>query len=84
MELTLTTLLKYYVIFCLTTTISAMMVQIQAIRDAQVSFTFTGWIAYLGMTFVVSMFMAPSLFFVVIFARESYYLKILTRLLNDD
>ena len=84
MELTLLALLKYYAIFCLTTTICCLVVQLQAIRDANVGFSIVGWFTYLSMTFAISMFMAPMLFLVFIFARESYYLNILTRMTEKD
>lgn len=84
MELTLLALLKYYAIFCLTTTLCCLIVQLQAIRDANVGFGIMGWFTYLGMTFAISMFMAPVLFIVFIFARESYYHNILIRMIEKD
>lgn len=84
MELTLIALLKYYVIFCLTTTLCCFIVQLEAIQDAGIKFSIVGWITYIGMTFSISMVIAPMLFLVFIFARESYYYNILNRMLEKE
>lgn len=84
MESILLTSLKFYGIFCLTTTICCLWIQLQAIIDSGTRFTFWGWITYLSLTIFMLMLLAPIFFVVFIGASDSYYEKIFTRLLDDN
>lgn len=84
MELTLVTLLKYYGVFCLTTLICCLGVQLKAIWDSGISFTPLGWVVYMALSSIAIVVTAPIFFITFIFASKSYYYKILEQLLSDE
>lgn len=82
MDLTLS-LFSYYAIFCITTLICMLHLQLKAIRTVGIEFGFAGGLVYYGLTAGAILLLAPMFFIVYIFRSERYYNKLIEYLLEN-
>jgi hypothetical protein len=67
---------SYYAIFCITTVLCIMWLQIKAIRTAQLTLGMTESFVYYATTIVLVTALAPIFFLIFIFRSENYYKNI--------
>lgn len=64
---------QWYAIFCITTCICMLYLQIRAVSESTIRLTFKGWVIYLSLNIGINLFMAPLHFFVFIMNAELYF-----------
>lgn len=64
---------QWYAIFCITTCLCMLNLQIRAIRDSTINLTFKGWVVYLALNTLINLVMAPMHFLIFIMHSEIYY-----------
>lgn len=78
------TFLLSYAVFCITTALCIMWLQVKAVYASSMKFTFSGWITFLTMTFFVTLIMAPIYFIIFIWGSEEYYTNLLKTLRKEN
>lgn len=78
------TFLISYAVFCITTTICILWLQVKAVYSSNMKFTASGWFTFLTMTFVVTLIMAPIYFIIFIWGSDEYYSNLLKTLKKEN
>ena len=64
---------SYYAIFCLTTAVCIIYLNVKAFREVGFRWNFTGGLIYYGTTIPIVLVGAPAFFIVFIFRSDVYY-----------
>lgn len=67
------TFFQWYAVFCITTCICMLHLQIRAVLDSTLNLAFKGWVIYLFLNILINLVMAPIHFLVFIMNAELYY-----------
>lgn len=78
---------SYYAIFCITTAICILYLNIKAFKEVGFSWNFSGGLIYYGTTIPIVLIGAPAFFIVFIFRSDVYYenlIKYITEIYLDS